>query len=159
MPQFSRSSRSKLATCHQDLQAIFTYVIDTYDCIVIRGYRSPERQYELYMKGREVTDDGEVAITDKDEIVTYKDGIHKLSKHNHHPSFAVDVAPYFPDHPHIRWDDSDAMRILAGRVMGTADVLRRYGLIDHHIRWGGNWDRDMDLHDQTFMDLVHFEII
>ena len=26
------------------------------------------------------------------------------------------------------------------------------------IRWGGDWDGDFDLKDQTFMDLVHFEI-
>ena len=25
------------------------------------------------------------------------------------------------------------------------------------IRWGGDWDRDNDLADQSFNDLVHFE--
>lgn len=27
------------------------------------------------------------------------------------------------------------------------------------IRFGGDWDRDYDLDDQDFMDLVHFELI
>jgi peptidoglycan L-alanyl-D-glutamate endopeptidase CwlK len=27
------------------------------------------------------------------------------------------------------------------------------------IRWGGDWDRDEELHDQTFFDLPHFELI
>lgn len=27
------------------------------------------------------------------------------------------------------------------------------------IRWGGNWDGDADLDDQTFFDLVHFELM
>ncbi len=39
----------------------------------------------------------------------------------------------------------------AGYVEGTADAHRI------PIRWGGDWDRDHCLSDQTFDDLVHFE--
>ena len=27
------------------------------------------------------------------------------------------------------------------------------------LRWGGDWDGDNELRDQTFNDLVHFEVI
>jgi peptidoglycan L-alanyl-D-glutamate endopeptidase CwlK len=159
MPYYSDSSRGKLNTCHHDLQTIFNYVIKDYDCTIVYGHRPPKLQFELYMKGREKLDSGEIVITDRSEVVTYKDGISNKSKHNRAPSLAVDAIPYFPDHPHIRWHDHDVMRHFAGRVLATADLLRRYGAIESRIRWGGNWDQDMDLDDQSFMDLVHFEIV
>jgi len=31
--------------------------------------------------------------------------------------------------------------------------------MDISIRWGGDWDGDWNLFDQTFNDLVHFEVI
>lgn len=39
--------------------------------------------------------------------------------------------------------------------MGTADQIGLTG----RIRWGGDWDRDHDVKDQTFNDLVHFEVV
>ena len=27
------------------------------------------------------------------------------------------------------------------------------------LRWGGDWDRDTEVRDNTFDDLVHFEIV
>jgi hypothetical protein len=32
------------------------------------------------------------------------------------------------------------------------------GLIQHKVRWGGNWDRDGDLADNTLYDRPHLEI-
>ena len=40
----------------------------------------------------------------------------------------------------------------AGYVQGVAEQL---GI---KIRWGGDWDSDFDFKDQTFNDLVHFEL-
>ena len=42
---------------------------------------------------------------------------------------------------------------MAGYIQATADKL---GI---KIRWGGDWDSDGDLDDQTFMDLGHFELV
>jgi hypothetical protein len=28
-----------------------------------------------------------------------------------------------------------------------------------NLRWGGDWDRDSDLKDQTFNDLGHIEVV
>ena len=69
------------------------------------------------------------------------------SKHNQVPSHAVDVAPY-----PIDWEDYEKFYWFGGYVKGIADSL---GL---EIRWGGDWDGDGDFHDQTLVDLVHFEI-
>jgi len=27
------------------------------------------------------------------------------------------------------------------------------------LRWGGDWDRDLDFSDQRFYDLYHFELV
>ena len=42
---------------------------------------------------------------------------------------------------------------LAGIISGIA---RTMGYI---VRWGGDWDSDFDVRDQTFNDLGHFELI
>ena len=67
---------------------------------VLSVYRSPEEQFELYKKGRKLNEQGEWYIESKRQVVTYKDGFVKKSKHNYFPSQAVDVVPnddQFPD--------------------------------------------------------------
>jgi peptidoglycan L-alanyl-D-glutamate endopeptidase CwlK len=43
--------------------------------------------------------------------------------------------------------------------MTVSEILYKKGMIEHHIRWGGDWDGDQDFRDQTFDDLAHFELI
>jgi len=50
------------------------------------------------------------------------------------------------------------MRYFAGYVKGVATMLYKNGTIKSRIRWGGDWDSDTDLKDNTFNDLPHFEI-
>lgn len=71
----------------------------------------------------------------------------RRSKHNETPSLAVDVAPY-----PIRWDDTARFVAFGVYVCGRA---RELGI---PLRWGGDWDGDGDRSDQTFDDLVHFEL-
>ena len=146
MPKFSKSSLSKLRTTHIDLQTLFQVVVKYFDCTITYGIRSTEEQQRLYAKGRTVPG----------QIVTYKDGVIKKSKHQE--GLAVDVAVYYKNPPHYRWDDKEGMYHFAGQVLGIAAILKEQGLIDSDIRWGGNWDGDDELHDQTFYDLIHFEI-
>jgi len=51
------------------------------------------------------------------------------------------------------WDDINQFYLMAGHIQSIATRL------DYEIRWGGDWDRDGELTDQTFMDLGHFEIL
>jgi peptidoglycan L-alanyl-D-glutamate endopeptidase CwlK len=142
MPSFGTTSKKRLSSCHKDLQIIFNEVVKLYDCIILEGHRSIKRQQRLYKEG-------------KSKI----DGINKKGKHNHTPSMAVDVAPYFKDIPHVRWNDTKSFYLFAGYVIGISDILYKNNIISHKIRWGGDWDSDKDIHDQTFNDLVHFELI
>ena len=129
MPKYSNRSKEKLASCHADLQKLFNEVIKNYDCTIIEGFRSNEYQEELYCQGKSKLKAGK-------------------SKHNQNPSLAIDVAPY-----PINWNNRIGFYHFVGYVKATADQL------NIKIRCGADWDNDNDLHDQTFFDLPHFELI
>ncbi len=129
MPSFGQKSADKLAECDHALQQICERVIKNYDFTVLEGYRSNERQEELFRQGTSKLRAGE-------------------SKHNTHPSRAVDIAPY-----PIDWDDTKRFFLLAGFMFQAAAEL---GV---KLRWGGDWDGDWNHKDQSFHDLPHFEVI
>ena len=130
MPRFSARSRGQLATCHRDLRRLFDRVIETFDCTILEGHRSTERQAQLVREGKSKV---------------------RLSKHNYRPSLAVDVAPY-----PIDWENTERFETFAAHVLATAAQLKigiRWG-----GDWAGVWDGEGERPKQTFDDLVHFEI-
>ena len=135
MAKFGETSTKRLAECDNDLQVLFNEVVKNFDCTIVCGYRGKNEQ-------------------DK----AFSDGMSKLkfpdSLHNKLPSQAVDVIPYPVD-----WKNTNRMRLFAGYVLGTAKQLKKIGLIQHEIRWGGDWDSDTETNDQRFDDLPHFELI
>jgi peptidoglycan L-alanyl-D-glutamate endopeptidase CwlK len=129
MPKFGTSSKAKLATCHPDLQRLFNEVIEYYDCTVICGNRSKEEQDKAFNEGR--------------SKVQWPN-----SKHNGSPSMAADVVPY-----PIDWEDTRRFYMFVGIVRGIAAML------NIKIRCGADWDGDMEVKDQNFHDLPHFELV
>lgn len=130
MAKFSKSSADKLSTCHPLLQKLFNTIIEFYDCTIIQGYRGKEEQNKAFAEGA--------------SKLKYPE-----SKHNKTPSMAVDVAPFV--NGKISWDTKQCTHF-AGVVQGIAFELK----ID--IRWGGDWNSNNYLADNTFNDLVHFEL-
>jgi peptidoglycan L-alanyl-D-glutamate endopeptidase CwlK len=128
--RFSEASESRLETCDPRLQDLARAALKRWDFTVIEGHRSKRRQKQLYMAG-------------KSKI----DGESRLSKHNHSPSLAMDLAPY-----PIDWSDKERFLRFGSYVQGLADAM---GI---PIRWGGDWDGDTSTDDQSFDDLVHFEL-
>jgi len=151
MPEFSANSARNLLSCHQDLQTVFHYVVKYFDCTIIYGHRSVEKQFKLYKIGRELKGG---KWTETGNVVTFKDGINNRSKHNESPSHAVDAVPY-----PINWKDVDRLRYFAGYVKGVAQMLYDYGAISHLIACGIDWDNDTDLNDQRFFDACHFQLV
>lgn len=141
MYKLGGNSIEKLNTCHEDLKSIATEVIKIIDFTVLEGHRTQERQIELYKEGK-----------------SKMDGINKKSKHQSEPSIAFDIAPYPVD-----FSDKEKSKArfyyLAGIVKHIAYELFSEKKISHNIRWGGDWNSDNDFNDQTFDDLVHFELI
>lgn len=48
MASFGQTSNDRLDTVHEDLQRLFREVVKHYDCTVLEGMRTLERQRELY---------------------------------------------------------------------------------------------------------------
>jgi len=129
MPKFGKSSSERLFTCHPDIQRLFNEVIKYYDCSVTCGHRSKEDQ--------------DKAFNEKKSKVQWPN-----SKHNSMPSVAADVVPY-----PIDWDDTRRFYMFVGIVRGVAAMM---GI---KIRCGADWDGDMEVKDQNFHDLPHFELV
>ena len=129
MPSFGQTSVERLVTCDDRLQILFQRVVRVFDCTVLEGHRDKERQDKLHAEGR--------------SKVQFPN-----SKHNFSPSRAIDVAPW-----PIDWNDRERFYWFAGFVQATARELCI------PIRWGGDWDRDWQKHDNTFDDLVHYELL
>lgn len=134
MPKYSPSSKEKLRTCHQDLQTIFNYVIKHWDNTIICGHRTKEEQNDVYNKG-------------------YSQVQWPKSKHNKQPSMAVDSVPY-----PIEWSNTARMKIYVGFVLGVARMLLDYGIIEHELVSGLDWDKDTFIKDHTFHDHPHFQL-
>jgi peptidoglycan LD-endopeptidase CwlK len=129
MPKFSPVSLDRLRTCDLRLQGLFERVVQVRDCTILEGYRDQAAQDAAFMAGKS-----------KEQ---WPNG-----KHNSDPSHAVDVAPYPVD-----WTNSARFYYFAGLVQGIAAEM---GL---PIRYGGDWDGDGNPRNQSFNDLVHFEIV
>jgi len=133
MASYSQSSKDRLSTVHVDLQTLFNEVIKHYDCTIVSGLRTAEEQAKLYAQGR----------TEPGNIVTYKDGYEKKSKHQ--GGNAVDVIPYPSG-----YKDVDEMIKFSGFVLGVATMLKVEGKMNNNIEWGGDW--------RNFSDKPHFQI-
>ena len=134
MPKFSPISASRLAGCHPDLQRLFAVVVEHFDCVVLCGHRSKAEQ--------------DAAVAAGNSKTPWPKG-----KHNATPSLAADVAPFERPTQPVDWNDRERLTLFAGFVTGVACIM---GI---SIRWGGDWDRDTQVKDNDFDDLVHFELI
>ena len=116
------------------MQKLFWEVIKEIDTTIVCGHRDEEAQNDAY--------------EEKKSKLRFPE-----SKHNYYPSMAVDAAPYCSKIKGIPWNDIEAFKSFAKIVFKKADELNL------KVRWGGDWDGDKDLSDQTFNDYPHFELM
>ena len=121
--------REKLATCDARLGNLFEYIEKRYSLVILEGHRGEQAQNAAFNSGK--------------SKLKWPNG-----KHNELPSLAVDAAP-LP----LNWNDRESFSHFAGYVQGCADCL------GFQIRWGGDWDQDRSLRNNSFDDLVHFELV
>jgi len=141
MYKFSNKSKERLNTCHEDLRLIANIAIQRsqIDFGIAEGHRSVERQYDLYKAG-----------------LSKIDGVNKRGKHNYKPSLAFDIYAWVNGRSSY---DQRYIIFIAGVILAVAKELKEQGRIQTELRWGGNWDGDGQIiNDQSFNDLVHFEI-
>ena len=145
MANFGAKSIAKLNTCEKDIQTIMLLAIVYMDFTIIFGQRSPDEQFALFTKGRTQNEQGVWVIQNQDEVVTYKDGTEKKSKHNYEPvSLAIDVAPW----PSL-WEDKNRFFELGGVVKTCGEQLFTEGKITKKLKWG---------YDLWSWDEGHFEL-
>jgi peptidoglycan LD-endopeptidase CwlK len=129
MSALSARSAERLASCDPRLIRLFETVAAHWNVLILEGHRSQSAQDQAFALGRS-----------------------KLkwphSKHNTTPSQAVDAAPAPLD-----WQDRERFSLFAGFVLGTAAAQ---GIA---VRWGGDWNRNNQVGDNRFDDLVHFELV
>jgi peptidoglycan L-alanyl-D-glutamate endopeptidase CwlK len=131
MNRYSERSQIQLSTCHPDLKRLFYRVLTYRDHTILCGHRTEEEQDRAYVEGNSKLPWPE-------------------SKHNTHPSIAVDVQPYpAPTGTRAMWEWLEFI----GFVKGVAAELKI------RVRNGADWDSDLDLDDTSFVDACHWELV
>lgn len=127
-------SREKLSTCHPDLQKVFQAAGEILPLVIVCGFRGREAQDAAVASGHSQTP-------------------FPTSKHNATPSLAVDFAPYdCYVNGRIDWGDVKRFYYFAGIIQGIALSMGT------KLRFGGDWDGDLELKDNRFNDIGHFEL-
>ncbi len=156
---YGATSLQRLGTAVEDLQTLMKRVGENFPNTILEGERTVEQQEKNVAKGVSKT---------------------MNSRHVRTPAEAVDAAPDPLSWPQAAkllkrietvaglMSDEQGAEVMAlvegyvrevarwyyfgGFVLGTAEEM------DIDIRWGGDWDGDRSLEDQTFHDLPHFEV-
>lgn len=129
MPSFGTKSEANLAKCHPKLQQVLRLAIKKIDFSVNETTRSRADQERAFREGN--------------TLVHYPN-----SAHNQTPSVAADLLPY----PFKGWQDHVGFMAVALVVLQSAHALAI------PLRWGGDWDRDGQTGDESFVDLPHMEL-
>lgn len=129
MNRWAARSQANYDTCHRDLQLVADKVLEQFNCSFIEGHRGKEEQNKYFFMGL--------------SQLMWPD-----SSHNPSPSEAMHLMPW-----PIDWHDLPRIRFFAGIVVGIG------GLLEVRLRWGGDWDMDTQLKDNSFNDLGHYELI
>jgi peptidoglycan L-alanyl-D-glutamate endopeptidase CwlK len=156
---YGATSLQRLATVHPELENLMKAVGEHFPNTILEGERTVEQQEKNVAKGVSKT---------------------MNSKHVRSPAEAVDAAPdplAWPQAAKLlsrietvagQLTDEQGAEVMAlvegyvrevsrwyyfgGFVLGYAQEL------NVEIRWGGDWNSNRQLEDQTFHDLPHFEI-
>lgn len=127
---FSSTSKARLLTAASELQTLFNALLQDVDLAILEGHRDQATQDLYFATGK--------------SKVRWPNG-----KHCTVPSEAIDACPCIngkATFDHALCVDFGWLVLAKARELGIA------------LRWGGDWDGDGDRSDQSFDDLVHFEL-
>ena len=128
--KFSTIGMLRLRTVHEDLQRLFLEIIQHVDCAILEGHRDQATQDRYFATGK--------------SKLPWPRG-----KHCSTPSMAVDACPCVEG----KATYDHALCVEFGWL-----VVKKAEEMGIKLRWGGDWDGDGDRSDQSFDDLVHFEL-
>lgn len=132
MPSFGLESTKQYLTLDERLKRVLAEAITYFDFSIIEGYRNKEQQEAAFAKGA--------------TQLHYPHG-----NHNQFPSRAADCMP-FP----VDWSEK---REAIARIAFMHGVIfacaKRQGV---KVRFGFDWNRNLDPRDETFLDYPHIEL-
>ena len=151
---FGTSSQTRLKELHPDLQLVMNETLDIMDISIAVGFRTKEAQQAAYASGN--------------SKVQWPN-----SKHNQQPSLAVDVYPCVfgikalmgtPDQitqimTMFKCNKQQANDYVLKEIYAMQKIIK--GVANRHnirIVWGGDWDNDGNIYNNSFNDLGHFEL-
>jgi peptidoglycan L-alanyl-D-glutamate endopeptidase CwlK len=137
--QWGKRSLSKLHTCHPDIQRLCHRIIQhtPTDITVVWGFRNQKQQDEAFLAGASKK--------------RWPESMHNFTLRGRPCSLAVDLAPWI--NGTIPWDSPSQFYFMSGFIIRCAQEL------SIKVRWGGDWDSDGNVMNQTFNDLGHFELV
>ena len=132
MPRFGAESRRQRATIHPRLVMVLDAAIEDFDFAIIEGHRGKAAQDKAYATGA--------------SQLPWPKG-----NHNATPSRAADLAPWPVD-----WSESEKPHLRFAFMMGVIHAhAKRLGV---KVRFGMDWNRNLDMRDETFLDFGHVEL-
>ena len=144
MPAFGSRSLSRLEGVHPDLVKVHKTAIVLVDYTILEGKRSLEQQKENVRKGVSKTLD---------------------SRHLDEPfALATDIAPWWPDEPHVRWPDAQGLTQkqrdeIWMRWLTTIGIILGVGhAMGIPLTSGLDWDRDFNFMEHSFHDWPHIQL-
>lgn len=132
MPVLGRESLAALATCDARLQRLARAAILLVDFKILEGHRGKEAQEAAFRAGN--------------TKLHFPHG-----NHNKYPSRAFDFAPW-----PIDWSERTTAVARFAFVAGVFHALARQQGVQ--IRFGWDWNRNLDPRDESFMDWPHIEL-
>jgi peptidoglycan LD-endopeptidase CwlK len=132
MPRFGRESLRQLATCDARLQRIMHEAIQVVDFSVTEGHRDKAAQNAAVARGA--------------STLRWPKG-----NHNKLPSRAVDFSPYPVD-----W--SENAKAIARFAFVAGVIAKAAHDLGVKVRFGWDWNRNLDPRDESFMDWPHVEL-
>ena len=155
MPSFGYASRKARSTCHPLLKQTVDAAIEYWDFALLYGWRGREEQDALF----EANVSKVRWPNSKHNHLSTKDDVDAgwAEEVGIPLSLAFDFAPWHSTGKHIRWEVTEEFYYFSGFIQGIAG--RILSGTSYDFRYGGDWDQDQDLRDQTFMDLGHIELV
>lgn len=124
-----QGGEEKLRTLHPNLSRLVRAVAETWDVIILETSRTPDRQAELVADGK--------SKTMQSKHLVQADGY----------AHAVDLAPMPVD-----WNRLPRWYYFGGFCLAIA------GTMGMDVIWGGDWNNNTEVTDQSFNDLDHLEL-
>lgn len=147
--EFSNTSQERLNTCHKDLIAVANLALKLSDVDfgIAEGQRPLSKQREYFEAGK--------SKLNPDNPEHLKRAKHVISEYRMNAE-AFDIYAWINGANY----ETHNMAYLAGVILTASKILYQMEVITHKVRWGGNWNSNGEIiTDQSFDDLVHFELI